>query len=205
MSSISSASRIGRSMVIMPLAASTATRGRRPPAPPRTNDRMWRRYSAATSPWRSSPGRAARGRSPAAIFCSMSAMPWSPETGRASWRLELEAVVLGGVMAGGGLHPPGGAFVADGEVVHRRGGEPDVEHVEAGLADALDQGRREPRAAAPHVARHHHRVAAGAVLGVEDVLESEADPVRYLLVDLRRVDAAHVIGLEDSRHRSSAR
>ena len=113
---------------------------------------------------------------------------------------ELEAVVLGGVVAGGGLDAAGRLQMADREIVHRRGRETDVDHVEARFDQTLGERRRQAFPRRPHVARDHHGVAEGAVLLVEHELEGEADLLGQRLVELLRHDAADVVCLENAGH-----
>ena len=114
---------------------------------------------------------------------------------------ELQAVVLGRVVRGGDLHAAGRAQVADREVVHRRRRETDVDHVEAGGGQTLDERRGERRRGGPHVARDDHALAAvGAIVLVEDAGEGAADPAGHRFVELARVDPANVVRLEDACH-----
>ena len=52
----------------------------------------------------------------------------------------------------------------------------------------------------PHVVADHDALSAREVFGVQDGAEVEADRVGELLVELVRVDAADVVGLEDATH-----
>jgi hypothetical protein len=108
-------------------------------------------------------------------------------------------------VAGRHLHAAGGAEVADREVVHRRGDEADAHHVEAGLEQPLDQIPLERHARRPHVATHHDRLAGAEIALVEDGGKGEPDGFRLRLVDLARIDATDVVGLEDPRHVRPAR
>ena len=143
----------------------------------------------------------ARGRSPAATFSSISAMPWSPETGRAPWRLNLKPLYCARVVAGGDLHAAGGAEVADGEVVHRRGGEADVDDVEPGRAQALDQRRVRAagcasacRGAPPPCCRCARSSASSTCWKARPILRAISSSSSV------GIDAADVVGLEDSCH-----
>ena len=114
---------------------------------------------------------------------------------------ELEAVVARRVVAGGDLDAAGGPEVPDGEVVHRRRREADVDDGEAGGPQAVGERGRERRRGGPHVAADDHLPAAREVLRIEDAAEVVADGECQLLVDLVGVDAAHVVRLEDAAHR----
>ena len=116
---------------------------------------------------------------------------------------ELEAVVLGRVMAGRDLDSARGAEPAGGEVVHRRRGEADVEDVEAGAGQPVAERRRQRHAVRTHVATDDDRarpLSALIACELDEVTERHADPARQLLVQLSRIEAADVVGLEDSCH-----
>ncbi len=116
---------------------------------------------------------------------------------------ELEAVVLGGVVAGRDLNAAGRAEVAGGEVVHRRRGEADVENVEPGRGEPRAQCRGQRHAVVAHVSADDDGAGQGRALVAlerDQALERHADPPRQLLVQLPRVEAAHVVRLEDPCH-----
>ena len=73
---------------------------------------------------------------------------------------DLEAVVVGGVVAGGRLHAADGVVVVDGEVDAARVDHAHVDHVHAGGADAVHQGGRKLRRRLAHVSADHQRVLA---------------------------------------------
>ncbi len=68
----------------------------------------------------------------------------------------LQAVVFGGVVAAGDLDAGAGSQEVRGEVEDRRGDHADVDHADAGRADAFDQGRRQLRAGEATVAADDH-------------------------------------------------
>jgi hypothetical protein len=77
-------------------------------------------------------------------------LPFSPKLGAVGSE-HLDAVVMGGVVAGGDHQPPGGPHPSDC-AGHRRGGtEPQIPHVTAGGRQARRQSRHQHRAAAAGV------------------------------------------------------
>ena len=71
---------------------------------------------------------------------------------------DFETVVLGGVVRGSDHHPGRVSVLADGEVERVGRDHAEVDHVGAGIADALDQRRRQERARDAHVAADDDRV-----------------------------------------------
>ena len=69
--------------------------------------------------------------------------------------------------------------------------QPEVEHVCAGLGGPADHGLGHRGRGDAHV------VPDGDPLRLEHLYERAADGVRTVLVEVRRVDPAHVVGLED--------
>ena len=85
------------------------------------------------------------------------------------------------------------AELADRVVDHLGADQPEVEDVGASVGRSLDQRRRHRRRREPHVAPHGDP-------GRPEVLDvAPSDPVGAVLVELRRVDPADVVGLEDGR------
>ena len=116
---------------------------------------------------------------------------------------ELQAVVLGPVVARRDLDAAGGAEPAGGEVVHRRRGETDVQDIEARRGQSVAERLGQRHAVRTHVAADDDRTGAFRSLiacEVDEVAESHADPARQLLVQLSRIEAADIVGLEDSCH-----
>ena len=114
--------------------------------------------------------------------------------GRGAGPAELDAVVLRRVVAGG-EHRGRRVERSRGEVdeVGRR--EADVDHVGAGERGPLDEGAAQRDGRRPHVVADHDRRARG------EPDERVADALGDGFVDLVRVDAANVIGLEDGVER----
>ena len=146
----------------------------------------------------------ARGDSPRACpgtwrFRGTSRRPESPPTGIAPSPHDLHPGVLLRVVRGGDHDPAVEAERADREVDHLRPDEPDVDHVGARLGRALDQRRRHRRRGEPRVAPD------GDPLRRELLDVGAPDRARAVLVDLRRVDPAHVVRLEHVgiEHRAS--
>ena len=81
--------------------------------------------------------------------------------------------------------------LADGEIDHLGSHEPEIEHVRATVRRALDGGGRHRRGREAHVPPDADR----ARLEVLDVCSR--DPVRAVLVELRWIEAAHVVRFED--------
>ena len=83
--------------------------------------------------------------------------------------------------------------VADREIDHLGAHEPDVDHVGARRGRSFDHRLGHRRRGEPHVAPDRD------LLRLELLDVGAADRVAALLVELRRVDAAHVVGLENLR------
>jgi hypothetical protein len=113
-----------------------------------------------------------------ATMRSMSRMPFAAEIGVAPRPLELHAVVLARVVAGGDVQAAVAVGRADREVAHGRAGEPDVDHVRARAPHALDDRRGDRRRVRAHVAPDHEP------LRTEELRESTSDPPRELGVQL---------------------
>jgi hypothetical protein len=115
---------------------------------------------------------------------------------RAAGQHHLEAVVVLRVVAAGDLDARGAAVpgARRGHVIeHRRGDGADVDHVQPGRCQALDQGRHQRRPGDPSVTPHRHRLLAqphgfGA--------EGSAQMFRERFVERLVDDAADVVGLE---------
>ena len=71
---------------------------------------------------------------------------------------DFEAVVLDGVVGGGGLDSADRIEMVDGEIDHRGIDHADVDDVHAGGADAVDEGFGEGGGTGPHVAADDHGV-----------------------------------------------
>ena len=116
---------------------------------------------------------------------------------------DLHPRVLLRVVRGGDADAPVEAELADGVVHHLGADHPEVEDVGAAVGRAVHECRRHRRRAQPHVAPDRDRA------GLEMLDVCPPDPVCAVLVELRRVDAADVVRLEDLRveheaHRSLA-
>ena len=96
---------------------------------------------------------------------------------------------------------PGRVELAGREVDDVGGAQADVGHVGAGQGRALDERGGERDRRRPHVVADDHLLGAG------EMGEGVADPARERLVDLFRVHAANVVGLEDGveRHTNSCK
>ncbi len=103
---------------------------------------------------------------------------------------QLDAVVLLRVVRRGDLRAAVVPVARHGEIHHVGRRHAVVDDVGALAQRALDERRRDRRRREPHVARH------GDAPGVEVGDEAAADLPRGVLVDLGRVQAAHVVGLE---------
>ena len=107
---------------------------------------------------------------------------------------DLEAVVVGRVVAAGDRHA-GARAQRVGPVVHqRRGREPDVDDVAAGGAQALDQRVGHRRAGQAAVAAHDDLAQA---LLVHQRADGLAQRLGHALVEALADHAAHVVGAED--------
>ncbi len=104
---------------------------------------------------------------------------------------ELRAVVLLGVVRRRNLRAAGMISAGDGEIHHVGRQHAVVGDVDALFDDAVDEGRDERRRREPHV------VADGDLARAEIRREAGADGFRAVLVDVVRIDAADVVGLED--------
>ena len=106
----------------------------------------------------------------------------------------LDAVVFLGVVRRGDLRAAVVAVARDGEVHHVGAHHAVVDDVGALRAGALDERGGHRRRRQPHVARH------GDALRAADRLTKPRPICRArLLVDLGRIEAADVVGLEDRR------
>ena len=83
--------------------------------------------------------------------------------------------------------------LADREIDHLRADHPEIEHLGSGIGCAFAHRRRHRRRRDAHVA------ADGDAFRLELLDERPADAVAAVLVDLRRVDPADVVRLEDFR------
>jgi hypothetical protein len=83
--------------------------------------------------------------------------------------------------------------VPDGEIEHLGADEPDVDYLGARRRGTLDRRLRHP------LRRRAHVPADRDPLRLELLHVSAADRARAILVDLGRVDPAHVVGFEDLR------
>ena len=121
-----------------------------------------------------------------------SSRPDSPPTGSAPRAHDLHPRVLLRVVRGGDADAAVELELADGEIDHLRPDHPEVEHVGAAVGGAVDQRRGHRRRREAHVAADRDPPR----LELLDV--GAADRVRAFLVELVRVDAADVVGLEDA-------
>ena len=104
---------------------------------------------------------------------------------------DLHPDVLLGIVRGGDLDPAVEPELADGEIEHLRPDHAEVEHVRAGRDGALDHRFG-------HGRRRHAHVAADRDPARLELLDVGApDRVGALLVELRGVQPAHVVRLED--------
>ena len=114
---------------------------------------------------------------------------------------DLEAVVVGRVVAAGDGHAAAGAQVEAAEVHHRRGHQADVDDVAACLAQAGDQALGQFRARQAAVAADHDFVQA---LVEHQRTDRLADEFRHAGVQALPHHATDVVGAEDAavdRHR----
>ena len=109
---------------------------------------------------------------------------------------DLEAVVVGRIVAAGHRHAAAGAQVVGGEIHHRSGHHAHVDHVAAGLAQALDQAAGQLRAGQAAIAADHD---VGQALVGHHVAHRLADPGGDLRGQFTADHAADVIGAEDAR------
>ena len=110
--------------------------------------------------------------------------------GLGSREAELDAVVLGGVVRGG-EHRARRVKVARGVVEEVRGGETEVEDLDADMARAVGEGLAEAHPRGAHVARDDDPGRA------DERGERRSDRAGQLFVDLIGVGAPDVVGLED--------
>ncbi len=106
---------------------------------------------------------------------------------------DLHARVVLRVVRGGDGDAAVEPELADREIDHLGADEPELEHVGACLGRAADDGLGHRRR------RDAHVVPDGDPLRLEHLDEGAADRVGTLLVELRGVDPAHVVGLENLR------
>ncbi len=118
---------------------------------------------------------------------------------------ELEPVVLRRVVRRRDLCAARCLQVADREVVHRRGGETDVDDIEACRGEPFDEGLGQRHRRRPHVARHHDAVGAREIDLVENIAERLPDLAGGGFIELRRIDAADVVRLENACHGKPSR
>jgi hypothetical protein len=111
--------------------------------------------------------------------------------GQRAFADDLHAGVLLRVVRGGHRDAAVEAEVADREIDHLRAHEPDVEHVGASVASALDHCRLHRGSVDPHVAADRDPVR------VELLRVGATDRVGAVLVEVAAVDPAHVVRLED--------
>ena len=106
---------------------------------------------------------------------------------------DLHARVLLRVVRGGDANAAVEPELGDGEVDHLRADQTDVEHVGASVQRALHERGR-------HTGRGDAHVTTGCDSARLEVLDVRAaDRVRAFLVELVRMDAADVVGLEHLR------
>ena len=123
----------------------------------------------------------------------ISSRPESPPTGNAPRRTIFMPVYSFGLCEAVTWIPPSRSRLADGEIDHLRADEPDVDDLGARVGGAFDHRLRHRGRGEPHVASDRD-------LGRLELLDvGAANRVAALLVELRRVDAADVVGLEDLR------
>jgi len=118
------------------------------------------------------------------------------ETGVASDREcappdDLHPRVLLGVVRCGDADAAVEGQLGDRVVEHLRADAPDVDDIGSTVGCALDRGRSHRRRGQPHVPTDRQGV------GLEVLDVGTADAVRAVLVELRRVEAANVVRLED--------
>jgi hypothetical protein len=106
---------------------------------------------------------------------------------------DLHPRVLLRIVRRGDAHAAVEAELADGVVDHLGADEPEVEDVGAAVGRPFDQRGRHRRRREPHVA------ADGDPARPEMLDVAPSDPVGAVLVELRRVDPADVVGLENGR------
>ena len=107
---------------------------------------------------------------------------------------ELESVPFAGIVRGSDHDPAVGAEKSVRMIVHGRGAEAEIDDVGALFGDAFCQGLEKRFRVRPHVASDDDFPCAG----VDD--EGAADLFGDSLVELFRVNAADVVGFEDSGH-----
>ena len=113
---------------------------------------------------------------------------------RSAIQHELEAVVVGRIVAAGDRDARAGIHQPRGEIQHGRGRHADVDHMQAGGAQAGLQRGRQLHAAQPAVARHHHRARAQLQ---RLHARRHAQAVGKARVDLLGHRATDVVGLEN--------
>ena len=117
---------------------------------------------------------------------------------------DFEAVVVGGVVAGGGLDAAGGAQVIDGEIDERRVAHAQVDDGKPAGANAFDQGGDQGGGTGAHVAADEDGVSprfergAGSKpgRGGQELPGGAADLPGVLLIELVGVGGANVVSLE---------
>ena len=107
-------------------------------------------------------------------------------------RAQLHAVVLPGVVTGGHAEPAVHILGPDGEVRHRRRGKADADDIRPRVSHPLDDRLCDLGGMHPHVP------ADEQALGAEKAGKRMTDPAGDVGVELGGVDAADVVGLEDS-------
>jgi hypothetical protein len=106
---------------------------------------------------------------------------------------DLHPVVVPGVVRSGDHDPAVQLEFADGEIEHLGADHPDVRNLGAAVGRPAHHGRGHRGRGDPHVAPD------GDTPGLELLDVGTADRVRAVLVQLGRVNAAHVVRLEDLR------
>ncbi len=172
----------------MPFAASTTTRSGAI-APASTNESTLSTNPGHTSSSDTSPRRCGRAEPRRGAVADVE-QPGVAADRKGTAADDLHAGVLLRVVRRGDADAAVEAVRADGVVDHLGADHPDVAHVGAGVRGPLDHGVRHRRRRQPHVAADRDRPR------LEMVDVGAADRVGALLVELRRVEAAHVVRLE---------
>src|SRR5207249_2434723 len=115
---------------------------------------------------------------------------------RAGADADLEAVVRGGIVAGGDHHAAVHLPMAHGEVEERRGTHSDVGYLEARLEETLQHARVNALRMQPRVAAKRDPLLAGAPLETSD---RAAEQMAVLVSEIAVGDAADVVLADDFR------